>query len=123
MVKPREDLLERMKAIERQMASIEERIAKAYPLHIKRKWKKCGKKCHCQRGVLHGPYLYAYVNDPEVRERRRKGRKTTRKEVYLGLSWTPPEGWLRPRELQELIRQHRSLREELEYLRGLVYGA
>lgn len=80
--------------LEAEIARLDRQIQGKVPLHVKAKWKRCGKpRCACQRGRKHGPYLYAYIPDEEVRARRREkgGRGSTRKEVYLGKDFTPPE--------------------------------
>lgn len=70
----------------------------------------------CNRGRLHGPYLYGYIRDEEVlAKRREKGwRGSTRKEVYIGKDFEPPEGWVRPRELKELLHRRHQLMERRE---------
>ncbi|MEN2981654.1 MAG: DUF6788 family protein [Thermus sp.] len=112
-----QNLLRDLEALEAQLLRLEKEIQKAVPLHVKRKYKRCGKpRCRCARGIPHGPYLYAYVPDEEIKRQRREGKGSTRKEVYLGRNWTPPEGWTNPQKVQKLLREHRRLaamREEI----------
>lgn len=117
------DLLTRLENelshVEAALESLEREISGRFPLHIRRRFKTCGKeRCRCQRGSPHGPYLYAYVPDPEVLARRReKGwRGSTRREVYLGLNPDLPEGWVEPHVLRELLRKHKELRRRREAL-------
>lgn len=116
-------LLEEARELEQEMERLKEEIARRVPLHVKAKRKRCGKAhCRCARGEGHGPYLYAYVGDEGTREKRRRkgGKGATRKEVYLGRRWTPPEGWARPQEVQELLQAyHRALRRREAILEGL----
>lgn len=103
--------------LEKEIAKVDQEISGKVPFHIKPKWKRCGKEgCVCNRGRLHGPYLYGYIPDEEVRTKRRekKGRGSTRKEVYIGKSFEPPEGWVRPRELKELLHRRHQLMERRE---------
>lgn len=118
-----QDLLARiyraLDELEEEIARLDRQIQGKVPLHIKAKWKRCGKeRCVCQRGRKHGPYLYAYIPDEGVRARRREkgGRGSTRKEVYLGKDFTPPEGWARPQEVRGLLQERRRLVEERERL-------
>ncbi|MDM7324100.1 MAG: hypothetical protein P3W93_003725 [Thermus sp.] len=112
--------------IEEELKALEEVIAKmVYPLHVKRKYKRCGKKgCRCQRGQPHGPYLYGYRPDEAVKEKRKeKGWKgSTRKEIYLGKDWIPPEGYVEPRVFQEALRRYNWLRKRREAIRDAVEG-
>lgn len=111
---------EELRAIEEELKAVEEALAKmVYPLHVRRKYKRCGKKgCRCTRGQPHGPYPYGYQADPEVKAKRQeKGwRGSTRKEIYLGKGWTPPEGHVEPRVFQETLRRYRELRKRREAL-------
>uniref|UniRef100_A0A7C5VFL5 DUF6788 domain-containing protein n=1 Tax=Thermus caliditerrae TaxID=1330700 RepID=A0A7C5VFL5_9DEIN len=105
--------------LEAEIARLDREIQGKVPLHVKAKWKRCGKpRCACQRGRKHGPYLYAYIPDEEVRAKRREkgGRGSTRKEVYLGKDFTPPEGWARPQEVRKLLQARRRLVERREKL-------
>lgn len=118
-----QDLLARiyraLDELEEEIARLDRQIQGKAPLHIKAKWKRCGKpRCACKQGRKHGPYLYAYIPDEEVRARRREkgGRGSTRKEVYLGRDFTPPDGWARPQEVRRLLQERRRLVERREEL-------
>ncbi len=108
---------ERLQAIEARLQELEEKLRSLVPLHVKRKYKTCGKEgCRCRKGHPHGPYLYAYTPDKEITEKRkRKGwRGSTRREIYLGKNWTPPENWTRPQVVQEILWEHHRLVRQRE---------
>lgn len=105
--------------LDQEIAKVDREIQGKVPLHVRRKWKRCGKEgCVCTRGRPHGPYLYGYVRSEEVNQRRRekRGRGSTRKELYLGKNFEPPEGWAEPRVVKELIQRRNRLLEQRERL-------
>lgn len=109
--------------LEAEIERLDKEIQGKVPLHVKRKWKRCGKRgCSCYRGRGHGPYLYGYLPDEEVRQRRRekKGRGSTRKEIYLGKDFVPPEGWVKPAELKRLLVKRNSVLERKERIMRIL---
>ncbi len=66
------------------------------PLPVHWKPVRCGKES-CTR-CPHGPYPYLRV--------KREGKWRWK---YLGKGWQPPEGFTRPREFLELLREYRRL--------------
>lgn len=109
--------------LEREIAKVDEEIQGKVPFHVRRRWKRCGKRgCACTRGLLHGPYLYGYLPSEEVNRKRREkgGRGSTRKEVYLGKEFQPPEGWAKPWEVRALIVRRNSLKRRREKILNIL---
>jgi len=107
-----EEARSRLKAVEAEMARLEEEIRRLYP-GVRVKWVRCGKRnCWCAGakgvGKGHGPYYYRYrwlPGNPEEKGRQR--------ETYLGkdLGEALPAGW---RELKRLGKRLSALQAERE---------
>jgi len=99
--------------LEKKLEGLRERIEKLSPLPVY--WKKvsCGKPCRtCSRGPAHGPYPYLKV--------KREGRW---RWTYLGKSWQPPEGWVRPRAFRKALAEyHKVLKQREAVLKMLEEG-
>ncbi|MDW8018260.1 MAG: DUF6788 family protein [Thermus sp.] len=110
-------LLTDLQALEARLERLRKEIEKAFPLQVRWRYKRCGKvRCRCARGERHGPYPYGYLPDEEVNRRRREGKGTTRKEVYLGRGWNPPEGWTEPHRLKTLLKEYQDTLERRDQL-------
>jgi hypothetical protein len=97
---------------ENELKRLQAALASLIPLGIKWRQIKCGKKCRCQQGLLHGPYPYLRI--------KRDGKWV---HHYLGRDWEPPAGICKPSQYRRLMRQYRERLKEVERLRDQLARA